>query len=206
LRQTVAVVIISALLGSYLAGCATLTQTGAAAGAAVGAGVGAAAGGAARGSKGAVVGAVVGAGVGLIIGALVGRHFDQRTGDRVAAAKAASLTPSEGNIIDIRKYEVLPVQAKPGQIIVVRMDYFVLAPNPDQRVDLREWRVIRRDGQDVTQPDYRQLRVEQGTHTSEYRFRLLSNTPPGRYSVVTILKTEGEILHQKAAEAVLVVG
>ncbi len=186
-------------------GCATRTQTGAAVGAAAGAGVGAAVGGAAAGKRGALIGAAAGAAVGLIIGALVGRHLDQRTGDRAAAVRELGRPAAEGNIIDIRRYEVVPAPAKPGQTIVVRMDYFVVAPNPDQKVDLREWRVIRRDGQDVTQPDYRQLRVEQGTYTSQYRFRLLSNTPPGRYSVVTILATEGEVSHQKVAEAALVV-
>jgi hypothetical protein len=189
-------------------GCATRTQTGAAVGAAVGAGAGAAVGATKGGAQGAMIGAGVGAGVGLILGALVGRHWDWRTGDRTAAAKQADLVPmpTAGNVLAIKRYELVPPTARPGQIVLVRMDYFIMAMNPDQRVDLEEWRLMRRDGREVTERDYRRRPgLEQGVYTTEYWFQLLPNTPPGQYTILTILATEGQSRHQGRAEATLLV-
>jgi outer membrane lipoprotein SlyB len=198
-RTTVCVLVLT-----VLPGCATRTQTGAAAGGAIGAGLGAAVG-ATRGTKGALLGAVIGAGLGTLVGALVGQYMDRRVGDRDAAIRQVGYEPAAGSVIRVAKCEVIPPAARPGQRVMVRVDYAVVAPI-DMRLELDEWRMLQSGDEDVTKPQHRHVRAEQGVFTSEYRFQLPADLPPGRYTVKTVMKTQGlDPPEQGIAEARLVV-
>jgi hypothetical protein len=186
------------------AGCATQTQTGALVGGAAGAGVGALIGALVGGSRGAAIGAGAGALVGAGVGALVGRHLDRQVGSRADAARQVGHVPSSGNLVEVQKSEVEPFPARPGQSVALRVEYSVLAPNPDQRVELKEWRAIQRSGATVMGPVERGTRREQGVFTSTYQFQVPSSMAPGEYTVLTVLET-GDGQKRVASESRLVV-
>ncbi len=201
-RGLAALLVLTLAVG--LAGCATKTQTGALVGGAAGAGVGALVGALIGGPRGAAIGAGAGALVGAGAGALVGRYLDRRVGDRATAARQVGYVPMSGNLVEVQKSEVEPLPARPGQSVVLRVEYSVLAPNPDQRVDLKEWRAIRKSGETVMGPVERDARREQGVFTSAYQFQVPSNMAPGEYTVLTVLET-GDGQKRAASEARLVV-
>jgi len=185
-------------------GCATKTRTGALVGGAAGAGVGGIVGALVGGTRGAAIGVGVGAVVGAGTGLLVGRYLDRRTGDRAAAARQVGSMPRDRDIVEVQKSEVEPLPVKAGQSVVLRVEYSVLAPNPDQRVELTEWRAIRKSGETVMGPVERDTRREQGVFTSAYQFQVPSNMAPGEYTVLTVLET-GDGQKRAASEARLVV-
>ncbi|MGH7321263.1 MAG: hypothetical protein ACRELA_16770 [Candidatus Rokuibacteriota bacterium] len=206
MRPSVAAVVIVTMVALSVAGCATQTQTGAAVGGAAGAGLGAIIGGLMGGQKGALIGAGVGAVAGAGAGALIGRYLDQKVADRSAAARRVGYVPRSNDLVEVQRSEVVPRAVKPGQSVVSRVEYSVLAPNPDQRVEFRERRVVQRDGQTVIGPVERQIRKEQGVHQSAYEFQLPGDTPAGQYTVVTVVELgEGTSAQRKTAEVPLTV-
>jgi hypothetical protein len=115
--------------------------------------------------------------------------------------------PADARTIRIQKGEVVPPTARAGQLVVVRVQYAVLAPGADMRVGLRESRMLQSDGREIAEPQSRVVNVEQGVFVSTYRFDLPADTPPGRYRVVTIIETDGMSPPPQArSEAVIVVG
>ena len=96
-------VIVLAMAGWTVTGCATKQKTGAAVGGATGAVVGAGVGAAAGGKKGAVVGAAAGAAVGAGTGALVGRYMDKQEAELRKEVETAKI---------VRKGDELVVEFK----------------------------------------------------------------------------------------------
>ena len=207
MRRALAALLVAAVVATSLGGCATRTQTGAF----VGGGAGAVLGGVLGGlfgpkkdrEKAIAIGAGVGAVLGAAIGGAVGRYLDQRIGDRAQAVKQLDYVPSQGNVIQVERSEVVPVPARPGQKIVVRMEYYVVAPIPDLRVDLRVWCEIKHDDGSVMERLSDKIRMEQGMYTSTYEFQLPPDTRPGKYTILTTFRTEGG--NHQTAQATLIV-
>ena len=199
LAKVVSVVLVVVLL----AGCATQTQTGALVGTGAGAAFGAAVGGAFGGSKGALLGAAVGGLVGAGVGAAFGQALDKQVADRSAAAQRVAYVPSQGTRVEIQGSSVAPAPATAGTTVVSRVEYSVLAPTPGAMVALTEARYVQRDGQTVMGPDQRQVSKAQGTHVSEYQFTIPQGTPPGPYTMLTVIEASGAPEQRKVAQTAL---
>ena len=204
-RVTVVGLLVGAVTWVSLVGCATRTRMGAVTGAGIGAGLGALLGGATAGKRGAVMGGAIGAGIGLFVGTLVGQHMDRRTGDRAAAARQLAYVPDAGNIVRLNRFDVVPASTQSGEEVMMRIEFAVIAPIPDLMVDLSERYMLRHNERDVLQSTHRELRADQGIHMSESTFRLPADLPAGHYTVLTILRIEGQMAQDHMAQATLFV-
>jgi len=166
------------LLGLF--GCATNTGTGAS----IGAGVGAIAGQLIGGNTKSTL---IGAGVGALIGGLVGNYMDQQNKTRQQSVTDIGYNPSQGNLVRVDAVNSEPVQVKPGDMVGLKTTYYVISPNPNSTVNVKETRVIRYNGQPVSNPIERVSAKEQGNRSSTYQFRIPPDAKPGEYEVISTI-------------------
>jgi len=149
-------------------------------GAAGGAAVGALAG---RGDPGAIVaGAVGGAVVGWGAVKLTQYHAE-RVRPAGQEAKALGYSGSQGTVVKIRGASTTPGHLKPGQAVILNMDYTVLAPADTASVPVRETWELWKDNQVLTKLPPQDEEREPGGWAARASIDLPAGAEPGTYIV-----------------------
>lgn len=162
-------------------GCATSKQTGALTGAAIGAGVGATI------FKNKLVGALVGAAVGALAGAVIGDYIDEQKKNRQESVRDINYRPSQGNIVRVEDTTIEPIRVKPGEVIGLKTNYYVISPSPRATVKIVESRVIQYNGEPVMDPMVREVIKNQGLTSSTAKLTIPKDAAEGEYSVITTI-------------------
>lgn len=172
-----------------LVGCAEMTeqQKGAALGGGAGALAGGVLGGLVGGKKGAVVGTLTGAVVGGFVGWQVGEYRAQKIKGSTTAAAAHSYSPQQGVVAKIDKTAATPQQLKPGDQIVLRTDYTVLAPPEKGQVKVKEVRTILFNNQELGRVE-KDSELATGTYETQHSMTLPEDAAEGRYTVKTLVQ------------------
>jgi hypothetical protein len=157
---------------------------GAATGAALGAIIGAATGNAATG---AWIGAASGAVVGGVGAALYASHRNSEIRSSQAAAQAHNYQ-GQGNVISVDNVTASPGMARPGQQIILGVDYTILTPD-NQPVSANLVREIRYHGNLVGSPYQTTVTNANGGYNDTVTYSLPGNATPGVYTVVTRLNS-----------------
>jgi hypothetical protein len=170
-------------------GCASLTEEnkGAATGAGIGAVTGAVAG-TLLGAKGAKTEmAILGGLAGALAGGAIGHYaYDQkRTKDETA--KKYNYNSSQGNVIRIEDFSVVPATAKPGDTIELKMTYALLGVGAGKEVNISEIREIRYEGEIFGKPQVNVSRT--GTYVSTIPVTLPNDVKRGKYNVITTVQS-----------------
>jgi len=155
---------------------------GAATGAAIGSIIGAATGHAATG---AWVGAAAGGVLGGVGGALYASHRNSEIRSSQAAAQAHNYQ-GQGNVVSVDRATASPGMARPGQQIMLGVDYTILTPEnvPVSATLVRE---IRYNGSLVGSPYETTVTNANGSYNDNVTYSLPNNATPGVYTVVTRL-------------------
>ncbi len=181
-------VILTFLIGVF--GCASLTEEhkGATTGAGIGAATGAVAG-ALLGAKGAKTEmAILGGLAGALAGGAIGHYaYDQkRTKDETA--KKYNYSSSQGNLIRIEDFSVVPATAKPGDTIELKITYALLGVGAGKEVNISEIREIRYEGEIFGKPQVNVSRAD-GTYVSSIPVTLPNDAKKGKYTVITTVQS-----------------
>ena len=183
------------LLVVSLAGCVTDSGTydparsagagalgGAATGAAIGSIIGAGTG---HAGTGAWVGAAAGGVLGGVGGALYASHRNSEIRSSQAAAQAYNYQ-GQGNVVSVDRATASPGMARPGQQIMLGVDYTILTPEnvPVSAILVRE---IRYNGSLVGSPYETTVTNANGSYNDNVTYSLPNNATPGVYTVVTRL-------------------
>jgi hypothetical protein len=155
---------------------------GAATGAAIGSIIGAATGNAATG---AWVGAAAGGVLGGVGGALYASHRNSEIRSSQAAAQAYNYQ-GQGNVISVDNVTASPGMARPGQQIMLGVDYTILTPD-NAPVSANLVREIRYGGNLVGAPYQTTVSNSNGGYNDTVAYSLPNNATPGVYTVVTRL-------------------
>jgi hypothetical protein len=155
---------------------------GAATGAALGAIIGAASGNAATG---AWVGAAAGGLLGGVGGALYASHRNSEIRSAQAAAQANNYQ-GQGNVVSVDNVVASPPVARPGQQIMLGVDYTILTPD-NAPVSATLVREIRYQGSPVGSPYQTTVTNSNGSFQDNVTYSLPNNATPGVYTVVTRL-------------------
>ena len=178
------------LVSQALSGCAEMTEQqkdtaiGAGLGTLVGAGVGALAGG----GKGAAIGALSGAALGGLVGWQIGEYRAKKVKESQQAAADMKWTPQQGVVAKIDSSGVAPGQVKPGDQVVLKTEYTLLAPPEQGEVTIKEVRTISFNNQLVGEPINRTSKLTAGTYVTEQPIRLPTDAAPGTYTVTTVVE------------------
>ncbi|MBU4233312.1 MAG: hypothetical protein KKD99_10325 [Proteobacteria bacterium] len=185
------------LLVVSLAGCATDSGYydparsagagalgGAATGAALGAIIGAATGNAATG---AWIGAASGAVLGGVGAALYASHRNSEIRSSQAAAQAYNYQ-GQGNVVSVDQASASPGMARPGQQIMLGVDYTILTPD-NAPVSATLAREIRYQGNLVGSPYETTVSNTNGSFNDTVTYSLPNNATPGVYTVITRLSS-----------------
>jgi hypothetical protein len=157
---------------------------GAATGAALGAIIGAATGNAATG---AWVGAAAGGVLGGVGGAIYAAHRNSEIRSGEAAAQANNYQ-GQGNVVNVDNVVASPSVARPGQQIMLGVDYTILTPD-NMPVSATLVREIRYQGNPVGSPYQTTVTNSNGTFQDNVTYSLPNNATPGVYTVVTSLQS-----------------
>jgi YmgG-like glycine-zipper protein len=177
------------LLGQTLSGCAEMTeqQKGTAIGAGLGALVGAGVGALAGGEKGAVIGSLGGAVLGGLVGWQVGEYRAKKVKEGQQAGGDTKWTPQQGVVAKIDSSGAAPAQVKPGDQVVLKTEYTLLAPPEQGDVAVKEVRTISFNNQSVGQLA-RTSKLTAGTYVTEQPMKLPTDAAPGTYTVTTVVE------------------
>jgi len=181
-------VILTFLTGVF--GCASLPEEhkGAATGAGIGAVTGAVAG-TLLGAKGAKTEmAILGGLAGALAGGAIGHYaYDQkRTKDETA--KKYNYNSSQGNLIRIEDFSVVPATAGPGDTIELKMTYALLGVGAGKEVNISEIREIRYEGEIFGKPQVNVSRAD-GTYVGTIPVTLPNDAKKGKYNVITTVQS-----------------
>lgn len=157
---------------------------GAATGAAIGSIIGAASG---RAGTGAWVGAAAGGVLGGVGGAVYAAHRNSEVRSAQAAAQANNYQ-GQGNVVNVDNVVASPSMARPGQPIVLGVDYTILTPD-NMPVSATLVREIRYQGNPVGSPHQTTVTNSNGTFQDNVTYSLPSNATPGVYTVLTRLQS-----------------
>ncbi len=157
---------------------------GAATGAAIGSIIGAASG---HAGTGAWVGAAAGGVLGGVGGAVYAAHRNSEVRSAQAAAQANNYQ-GQGNVVNVDNVVASPSMARPGQQIVLGVDYTILTPDnvPVSATLVRE---IRYQGNPVGSPYQTTVTNSNGTFQDNVTYSLPNNATPGVYTVITRLQS-----------------
>ena len=155
---------------------------GAATGAAIGSIIGAASG---HAGTGAWVGAAAGGVLGGVGGALYASHRNSEIRSSQAAAQAYNYQ-GQGNVVSVDNVTASPGMARPGQQIMLAVDYTILTPEnvPVSATLVRE---IRYQGNLVGSPHQTMVSNANGGYNDTVTYSLPNNATPGVYTVSTRL-------------------
>jgi hypothetical protein len=157
---------------------------GAATGAAIGSIIGAASG---HAGTGAWVGAAAGGVLGGVGGAIYASHRNSEIRSSQAAAQAYNYQ-GQGNVISVDNVTASPGMARPGQQIMLGVDYTILTPD-NQPVSANLVREIRYHGNLVGSPYQTTVTNANGGYNDTVTYSLPGNATPGVYTVVTRLNS-----------------
>jgi len=155
---------------------------GAATGAALGSIIGAASG---HAGTGAWVGAAAGGVLGGVGGALYASHRNSEIRSAQAAAQANNYQ-GQGNVVSVDRTTASPGMARPGQQIMLGVDYTILTPD-NMPVSANLVREIRYQGSLVGSPYQTTVSNTNGSYNDTVTYSLPGNATPGVYTVVTRL-------------------
>lgn len=162
-----------------LSGCETYGKAGG-----LGAGIGAV--------TGAVIGnqsgnALEGAAIGAVVGGLVGlvAHDVKARRERTAAqtVETYNYQPAQGLVLRFERAEILPNNARPGEIINSTIQYALLGSGPGMQVT--ETRSLMRGDRLVSTFNNESFQRDDGTWVSSKEFQLPNDIAPGVYSIDT---------------------
>ena len=192
MRNTVRFVIVLALLGAFLPGCATTDSTlGGHKGAAIGAGTGAVGGAVIGGLVGGREGAVAGGLLGALAGGLIGNYYDQKEKGLAETRKAhADYNAAKGTRLRIEKVRATPSPVRPGGTVQIDVTYAVLTPAEGILVPVRETREILFSGSKVGETSVN-IEREGGTWRSVVSVTLPADARPGNYRVIASVEFRG---------------
>jgi len=156
-------------------------------GAGVGALAGAAVGGAYKGRRGAIVGGLLGA----LAGGAIGAYLDHR--DRTAAQtyQQHQYQPTQGVRIEVIGVDANPSTVAPGSQVTLLATYAVMAPDPQQQIQITETRLVTFNGQLVANPANTVIRTP-GTYTSQVPVTLPAGAPAGQYELTVTVAGAGQ--------------
>jgi hypothetical protein len=181
-------VILTFFAGGF--GCASVTEEhkGAATGAGIGAVTGAVAG-TLLGAKGAKTEmAILGGIAGALAGGAIGHYaYDQkRTKDETA--KKYNYNSSQGNVIRIEDFSIVPASARPGDTIELKMTYALLGIGAGKEVNISEIREIRYEGELFGKPQVNVSRAD-GTYVGSIPVTLPNDAKKGKYNVIATVQS-----------------
>ena len=202
MRSSLCVTLSIVLVTVSVGGCATTTAGGSreqalicgAGGALVGAAAGAAIGSTAR-NPGA--GALIGAGIGALVGAIVAstacfaiaEYRSRQVKSYDETKQALNYQASQGDVVQITRYEITPGAASPGMSVSFNATYLVMTPNPDEEVAVTETRIVKIF--ETKTSEYRELgrsvnqvTVKSGTRQADGKWDIRSGVAEGRYLVL----------------------
>ena len=185
-RTGIAPMLAASLMMVVLPAC-TFTQEhpGLATGAGIGAAGGAIAGGLITGGRrGMLWGALAGA----LVGGAIGAYKDSQ--DKTAAETNAthSYTPEKGVQLQMESVAAEPQSATPGQDVSLKATYAIMAPDPQQQIEIKETRTITLNGQNVANTEITVVRAP-GTRTSTVPITLPDNAKAGTYELKIAVST-----------------
>ncbi len=188
-RKIISITVVLTFLAGVF-GCASLTEEnkGAATGAGIGAVTGAVAG-TLLGAKGAKTEmAILGGLAGALAGGAIGHYaYDQkRTKDETA--RKYNYSSSQGNLIRIEDFSVVPATAMPGDTIELKMTYALLGVGAGKEVNISEIREIRYEGEIFGKPQVNVSRAD-GTYVSTIPVTLPNDAKKGKYNVITTVQS-----------------
>jgi hypothetical protein len=157
---------------------------GAATGAAIGSIIGAASG---HAGTGAWVGAAAGGVLGGVGAALYASHRNSEIRSGQAAAQANNYQ-GQGNVVNVDRASASPGMARPGQQVMLGVDYTILTPD-NQPVSATLVREIRYQGNLVGSPYQTTVSNSNGSYNDTVTYSLPNNATPGAYTVVTRLNS-----------------
>lgn len=182
--RAMAAVLCATLLAGTFSGCETYAQGGT-----LGAGLGAAAG-AAIGStsgnalEGALIGAVAGGAIGLIGHDIKAR----RAKTQEQTAHDYKYEPTQGEMLTWEQGEVLPRNARPGEMVEANAQYALLGSGGG--VQVSESRKLFQGDRMLAEVSTKNFTRTDGTWVSAQNIRLPNNLAPGQYSVRTEVTTQ----------------
>jgi hypothetical protein len=148
-------------------------------GAGVGAAGGAIAGGLISGSrKGMVWGGVLGA----LAGGLLGAYADHKDKSATETMAAHNYSPDQGVQLTMESVTADPQSVSPGQSLELRMRYALMAPEPEQEMQVTETRTVTLNGHKVVDRTVEVYRAP-GTYSSTQPVTLPPDAPSGTYQM-----------------------
>lgn len=187
-RAGIGLMLAAALMLVVLPACqVTEEHPKAAVGAGVGAVGGALIGGLAGGRRGMIYGALAGALTGVVVGAVLDHQ------DKTAAETNTThnYKADQGVQLQIESATADPQTVSPGKDVALKMTYTVMAPDPQQQVNVTERRLVTLNGQMVVDRSTDVSRTP-GTWTSALPVTLPDSAPKGTYQMEVTVSSGGQ--------------
>lgn len=163
---------------------------------------------------GAVTGAVIGhqsgrtvegAAIGAIVGGLAGLVAHdikvRQARSRMETEAAYNYQPSQGEMLNLERTEVLPPSVRPGEQIETSVQYALLGTGGS--VQVSEQRTLMRGDQVIADLSTQNFTRPDGTWVSSQTVRLPGNVQPGTYTIVTVVRTARSAISARADFTVL---
>jgi hypothetical protein len=174
-------VVLMAMTG--LSGCDFLkehpAETGAVAGVLAGGALGAAAGGHHHRWQSAAVGAVLGG----VAGYFIGKYIETKTKQAPETNQQFGYQPMQGMRLELVGVAANPNAVTRGGSVNLQATYAIMAPDPNQQVQVTELRTIYFNGQQLTQFPPQQVLRTPGTYTTSAQMGTDNSSTPGNYEV-----------------------
>lgn len=177
-------------------GCETLKRNKGA----TGAGAGAVAGGLA----GALIdddhrtrNALIGAALGAAAGYGIGKYLEHREKTAQQTNQAHNYQPAQGTRVEMVGARAQPGTVQRGGSVDLKATYAIMAPNPQEQVQVTETRTILFSGQKLTQFGPRNVTKNPGTYTTSAPMSVPQNATPGNYELVVTVSAAGQSKQEK---------
>ncbi len=188
LRIAALLTLVTFLFGSV--GCVSVSEEnkGAATGAGVGALTGAVTGALVTGRGSHTAGAIIGGLAGALVGGAIGHYAVDKKKSAEQTASAYNYQPDSGTVVRIEGCRATPASIGPGGTVNLEATYAVMTPSSDMQVAITESREVTLNGELVANPEVTVNRTG-GTYSSSIPLILPADAQPGRYRIVTTIKT-----------------
>jgi hypothetical protein len=183
MRKTVSIIVIFALIVFHLSGCAYLSDTNRRMGA--GALAGLIIGGIIAGNG---IGAVLGGMWGSAMGVLIGDIYDKQIESREEALRKYKLRDGEEKLF-VEALYIFPQTIPPYSTAVAKFQYTVLAPVEKEKIKITEKRILFNEREGVIKQAEREVYRKQGTHLTEFRFKIPEEIPEGNTMLIITIST-----------------
>lgn len=90
-------------------------------------------------------------------------------------------------LVRIDNSSLVPGVVKPGEVLTATVDYYLQSSADEQRITVREQRIVQRNGRPVMDPIVRDVSRSSGFNSSTARVYLPNNVQPGDYEIITIV-------------------